>query len=126
MTTSRFTLDRLTYYSDRPSRTATPPAAVYGECLGRIGNGTVWTVDGEYIRNNIDVDFVAGGHYARYAYIPIGEIWIEKNLSAFDRDATKLHESVELGHMEDGESYDDAHEYACSVEKTFRDKNKGS
>jgi hypothetical protein len=44
-------------------------------------NIKIYRVDGNYIRNKIDVNFNNAGHYKQYDYIPIHEIWIDKDFS---------------------------------------------
>jgi len=53
---------------------------------------TVWLVDGKLIRDTLDVDFVAGGHYFRYQWIPEGEIWIEADTPKDELRHFLLHE----------------------------------
>jgi hypothetical protein len=38
----------------------------------------VWIVDGDYIRNKINVNFVNYGHHYRYKFIPKNEFWIDR------------------------------------------------
>lgn len=77
----------------------------------------------EYIRNNVDIDFVAGGNPARYQYVPKDEIWIESSVSMNDIAATALHEFVECVLMDKKHmSYDDAHDLASKVEIKLRKK----
>lgn len=108
----RFELER--------NRTVVPP----GSGSHRVGRWKVRSVDGEWIRDNVDVDFVEGGNPARYGYIPIDEIWIEDNLKDLDARATLLHELVEECLMQrDGLTYDDAHDEAAIVEREYRRKH---
>jgi hypothetical protein len=90
--------------------------------LGR-GNGlAVYLVDGEYVRNEIDVDFVNGGNGGVYpSYIPQDEIWIDDAQHPLDRTATALHELVERDLMlHHGRNYDSAHDLANMYERAFR------
>jgi len=90
--------------------------------LGKVAGLDVYLVDGEYIRNNFDIDFTCGGQEAVYpSYVPPGEVWIDDALHALDRTATALHEIVERDQMmRYGKSYDDAHEVASATERPFR------
>src|SRR3990167_4180763 len=36
----------------------------------------IYEVDGEWIKNNIDVGFGTGGHGLVHSYIPMDEIWV--------------------------------------------------
>jgi len=90
--------------------------------LGQVTGLVVYLVDGEHVRNELDLDFTAGGNEAIYPnYVPKGEIWIDDALSALDRTATVLHEIVERNLMlGKGWSYDRAHDAASAAERPFR------
>ena len=57
----------------------------YIKLLVTIKNISVWQVDGNYIRNNKDVNFTNSGHHYTFAYIPKNEIWIDKDFSKHDK-----------------------------------------
>jgi hypothetical protein len=83
----------------------------------------VFLVDGNFIRENIYVEFLFGGHNlaARHKFIPKGEIWIEQILKGVDRDAILVHESHEYNLMKNKRlSYVHAHKLANLKEKRFR------
>lgn len=87
------------------------------------GNGLwVYLVEGERVRNEIDVDFVNGGNAAVYpSYIPHDEIWIDDAQHPLDRTATALHELIERDLMlHHGRGYDSAHDLANVYERAFR------
>lgn len=92
--------------------------------LGRGGGLTIYLVNGEHVRNEIDVDFVNGGNGAIYPdYIPQDEIWIDDAQHALDRTATTLHELIERDLMlHHGRNYDSAHDMANVYEREFRRK----
>jgi len=94
--------------------------------LGRGEGLSVYLVDGEYVRNELDIDFVNGGNGAVYPhYIPLDEIWIDDAQHALDRTATALHELVERDLMlHHGRSYDTAHDLANMYERPFRQRLK--
>ena len=80
-----------------------------------------WSVDGEYVRDNIDIDFVEGGNPGRYGYVPEKHRWIEEVIDKGDIVPTAVHEHIESILMEDyGFSYDDAHEIASDYEVEIR------
>lgn len=93
--------------------------------LGEIEGYRIFRVDGTWIRDNVDVDFVAGGNCARYKYVPDGEVWIENDLSDKDAAATIVHEVVECDAMLDGQSYEETHAFAGKIERVFRDQYDG-
>ncbi len=94
--------------------------------LGLIAELAIYLVDGEYIRDNLDIDFVNGGNEAVYpSYVPPGEIWIDDAQHAIDRTATALHELIERDLMlHHGMSYDAAHDAANGHERAFRNDLK--
>lgn len=83
----------------------------------------VYLVDGNYIRENLYIEFLLGGHNlaARHKFIPKGEIWIEKILKPKDREAILVHESHEYNLMKNKHySYIRAHKLANLKEQRFR------
>jgi hypothetical protein len=94
-----------------------------------IWDGTkVFIVDGDYVRDNISVDFVEGGHDLVYKFVPEGEIWVEKMIVGHDERMNMIHEIYEhtlMKHMK--LSYDVAHDHTQTVEKILREhfKTKG-
>lgn len=83
----------------------------------------VMEVDGAFIRDNIHADFTMGGNEGAYpAYVPQGEIWIDKDMNPKDKEATILHEATEKRLMlEEGLTYENAHDKANKVESKFRE-----
>jgi hypothetical protein len=90
--------------------------------LGRVSGIAIYLVDGERVRNEIDVDFVNGGNGGVYpSYIPQDEIWVDDAQHALDRTATALHELVERDLMlHRGMGYDRAHDEANVHERALR------
>jgi hypothetical protein len=90
--------------------------------LNKYTNGLkVYTVNGQYVRDNLDIDFTQGGHYKVYPFIPENEIWIDDILRDNDRDSTKLHEIAEVASMPSkgfvgkDEEYETAHNDVANV-----------
>ncbi len=92
----------------------------YKEILGQAGPVTVILVDGEYVRNNIDLDFTEGGHDLVYPKIPKEQVWIDDVLDAQERLYTILHELHERSLMARGAVYDYAHINANRAEELGR------
>lgn len=92
--------------------------------MKKVGGIQVWLVDGSVIRNHFDVDFTSGGHGYRYLYVPVGEIWIDNALNREDIWPTIAHEFTERHLMERGLGYNDAHDYAASVEIGIRQRKE--
>ena len=106
----------------QPERAATPPVDQFHlRDLGRLGEFEVWTVNGEAIRAGLDVDFTAGANPARYAYVPLGELWVDAEAWPLDATANVLHEYLECMAMRDqGQDYATAHDAASNQEIAFR------
>jgi hypothetical protein len=89
--------------------------------IGKIGPFIAYRVDGEYIRNWIDQDYVGGGNFARDTYIPLDEIWLETSLRPSDLGPTLVHEAVEVLLMTKMEvEYESSHDFANIIEGKFR------
>lgn len=88
-----------------------------------INGLAVAKVDGAIIRKYFDPEFIMGGHEFVYDYVPKGEIWLDAWLDEREFPYILIHEQVERKFMEDGMSYDDAHEYANAAEKALRAKD---
>jgi hypothetical protein len=89
--------------------------------LGRMLSFDVWSVDGEAVRNQLDIDFVAGGNAGRYDFIPDEEIWIESNIEKRGVAPVIVHEIVECIFMQvGGVTYSRAHDMANVIESDMR------
>lgn len=99
-------------------------AQIQKDYMGQIAGYAVFTVNGEVVRNEVDIDFVAGGNPSRYAYVPENTLWVEYT-SALDAVATALHECFEAELMRSqGLKYPKAHDAAGQLEKAFRTQFK--
>ena len=79
-------------------------------------------IDGAFTRDHIFIDYVEGGHFYRYNWIPEDQIWIEDEMSIMDRVCTGIHEIHERYRMKYlGWNYERAHASACVIERTVRD-----
>jgi hypothetical protein len=99
--------------------------------LRRQGGFKVFSVDGEWIRNNLSVIFGHGGHGYVHEFIPLDEIWIathhfgdcgcsnvkkDKKVSQQYFDSTTIHEITEFKLMEKGKKYWEAHQLSLQKE----------
>ena len=83
----------------------------------------IFIVDGELLRNELDIDFVMGGNGLHYLYIPIDEIWVDKiYYKTKEVNAIILHEYTELKAMKQGIGYEKAHDMASFKELMKRRK----
>ena len=74
--------------------------------LGRFRDYDVYSVNGAYVKILYDINFVEGGNFRAYSYIPDGEIWIDNNLDNSDMKFTLSHEYYEAEAMKEGLGYD--------------------
>lgn len=85
----------------------------------------VFLIDGEFVRDELDINFCLGGHHYVYDFIPEEEIWVEEMKDERDTKDNMGHEIYERRLMkEDGLEYEKAHEKALVYEKSLRDKEK--
>lgn len=88
--------------------------------LASEGPVEVWVVDGEAVRRRFDPDFIYGGHWLVYPFIPRCTIWLEDTLSDTERPAILLHELSECVDMAQGMAYKPAHRRATALELDAR------
>lgn len=87
--------------------------------IGAVDSTRVVLVDGEVVRDRVDIDFTTGGNPSRYRYVPNGEVWVERTTPS-DLAPNIVHEIVEAKLMRKGLSYDKAHDRASRVEGGMR------
>lgn len=90
------------------------------ENLGKEYGMKIFLVDGKAVREKLDPDFVLGGHWLVYPYVPKNEIWIDNVQDKRDAIFTFIHEVREAMLMKEGMRYDNAHDWALAAEKTAR------
>lgn len=97
------------------------PIEVRIKLIKKIGKIKVFLVDGNRIRNFIDIDFTTGGHGFRHLYIPLDEIWVDSS-NEDEKEEIIIHELKELKLMKKGINYNTAHDLACLEELKLRTK----
>jgi len=90
----------------------------------KINGFTVWIVDGNYIRTNIDIEFTNFGQHFKFNFIPENEFWIDKEHSPGEVELFITHLMIEHKLMKEGKSYDKALEAANFVELEARNKSQ--
>lgn len=90
--------------------------------VDELWDGTkIYEIDGQFLRSNIDVDFVWGGNGYAYDYIPKNEIWYEPTPDKDEYKYILVHEITEYIFMKyKNEQYPDAHNKANSIEAVVR------
>lgn len=94
----------------------------YIEKIANVSKFSVWIVDGEYIRDNIDEEFTNFGQHYRFRFIPENEFWIDHERVHGEEEFYVDHMLVENRLMAEGSSYADALEKADSAELKERRK----
>ncbi|MCX6011658.1 MAG: hypothetical protein NT134_05330 [Chloroflexi bacterium] len=92
----------------------------YIEKVDERGNLQVWIVDGAYIRSHIDEEFTNFGQHYRYPYIPLTELWIDREAEHDERQFFIDHLLVEYKFMAKGMPYEKALAEADRVERKER------
>jgi hypothetical protein len=87
-----------------------------------IGPLTVWIVDGQYVRTNIDEEFTNFGQHYCFRFIPVHEFWIDREHGLGEEQFFIDHLLVEHRLMAGGMVYDKALERADAVERKERRK----
>lgn len=90
----------------------------------RLGGFNVWIVDGNYIRDHIDIEFTNFGQHYGYGYIPMDEFWIDKENCHDEEHFFIAHMLVENRLMAAGKSYNFARQKGKVAEKKERYKSK--
>lgn len=87
--------------------------------LGESAGFTIYRIDAEWIRDNLDTTFGTGGHGLVHTFIPLDEIWVDDREQPWPQVA--LHEAVEFHHMmEQNDEYWAAHQKALRAEHHAR------
>lgn len=88
-----------------------------------LTTATIYLVNGNMVRSIYKHDFVIGGHGYVYQFIPLDEIWIEKDVPVEERILVLIHEAVERKLMKEQQmDYEQAHEIASKKEWQYRTK----
>ncbi len=92
----------------------------YVEKVEERGDLRVWVVDGAYIRTHIDEEFTNYGQHYRFSYIPINELWLDREDVNNERQFFIDHLLVEHRLMAKGIPYEKALVEADRTERKER------
>jgi len=103
--------------------------------IGKIGDISVYTVNGDYVKTHLSMSFVEGNNWlAADGWIPENEVWLDNNLSNSDHRFVCTHEICESWLMKNkGMKYDNpdkeddlnfAHPNANKIEMEYRERKK--
>jgi len=94
----------------------------YLRCLEKRGGLSIWVVDGDYVRKNIDEEFSNFGHHWTIEEIPEGEIWLDEEGHPDEQHFFVRHALVERKLMQRGKGYEQARVAADNVEREMRSR----
>ncbi len=92
----------------------------YLENAGEMGELHAWIVDGKYVREHIDEEFTNFGHHFSFDFIPLKELWLDREAHPDERRFFMAHLLVERRLMAKGVEYDKALEEADRAERKER------
>lgn len=90
----------------------------------KIGNLTIWIVDGKYIRNKLDIEFTNCGEHYVFPFIPKNELWLDKEFGTKDEKHYIDYLLKEYSLMSKGINYNKALKKADEVQKREIEKEK--
>jgi hypothetical protein len=93
---------------------------IYIKNIGEHSGLSVWLVDGERVRKDIDENFVQYDHHARFRFIPANEIWIDQETNEDERKYFLENISREREFMAQGMTLEEAVEKADKIEARER------
>lgn len=86
----------------------------------------IYVVDGNYIRTNVNEEFTNFGQHYRFPFIPVDEIWLDKEYGKGDeREPFEAHAIKEAEAMRNGMDYDKAYDEGLEAEAKYRKEAKG-
>ncbi|MFA5987526.1 MAG: hypothetical protein WC797_02665 [Candidatus Paceibacterota bacterium] len=86
-----------------------------------------YVVDGSIVRSLFYINFVQGGHSLAYPeFVPNNEIWVDDDITPYERKYILLHEIHERAQMAHGWNYIQSHTSANKLEYEARWSNRGT
>jgi hypothetical protein len=94
----------------------------YVKELGDTDDGvTVYIVDGEKVRDELDTDFTEGGNDLVYSFVPKKEVWVDNDVEDDELNFIIFHELYERNLIKSkGLDYNQAHKKASHKEQMLR------
>lgn len=103
-------------------KSGTYPDALNKRLVGYVDGISFFAVNGEFVRNRLDVEFTVNCNWRSDMFVHENESWIDDCLSPFGGLATIKHELFEWGLMRGGTDAAAAHDEATRLETEFRKK----
>ena len=99
-----------------------PRPLPYLRRLEQRGRLTIWLVDGDYIRKNVNEEFTNFGHHWTIREIPADEIWLDVEGHPDEQRFFVSHALAERALMERGKTYEQARVAADTLEREMRSR----
>ncbi|MDP3966388.1 MAG: hypothetical protein Q8Q04_02565 [archaeon] len=96
----------------------------YEKLLGKIGNLKIWTVNGKYVRDNLNEEFTTCGEHYVFPFVPKNELWLDHEFGTKDEKYYIDYILTEYKLMSKGSSYDKAWKEGNKVQKREREKDR--
>jgi len=91
-----------------------------------FGGVSVWLVDGHGIRDALDVEFTNGAHHFTRAYVPLDEIWLDREApGAGEWQFWAMRQRIERALMAQGQPYLPALRTGARIERDERRLARG-
>lgn len=89
--------------------------------IGNLKKITFFRVNGKEVRDKYFIDFVEGGHWLVYNFIPENEIWLEEMADHEEEIPILIHEIYEVTLMQyTDKDYETSHDVASALELLIR------
>ena len=92
--------------------------------IGSRGKITIYIVNGQIVREEVDEEFTNFGQHFRFSFIPKYEFWLDQEMSPDERRFFIDHLLVEWKLMNRGKNYKYAIETADKIEASERQRSK--
>ncbi len=96
----------------------------YIKKAGIFSGFNVWTVNGKYVRENLDKDFNNFGQHHDFGFIPKDEFWLDREHNSNEQRFFVENMLAENKFISDGKGYEKARELADEKEEKERAKLK--
>jgi hypothetical protein len=103
-----------------PETDSSAPELPYLKKVGDRGDLDIWIVDGPWIRLHRDIEFTNFGQHYRFPFVPVNELWIDRETREDERKFFIDHLLVEHRLMAAGTPYPEAIEAANREERKER------
>lgn len=97
-----------------------PPRPPYLREFPSVAGMAVWLVNGQFVRDSLDIEFTNFGQHGAFSFIPAGEFWLDQEHTPGESRFFLEHLTVEHRLMAEGVDYDSALDRADDVEKALR------